>query len=189
MANVYVFNLSENPIIMLNINNKPATTVVSGTATPISATNPIGGWGAGEPYQPVGISVPRSPYPSNLNPNAAFSQAGPPNPANEVSVIWGNSAQSFQFNIQMKGQNDPLNEDYLLYIATSQAILFDEFGTSIFTIPNPAAAAAAAAFAQQVAMVSLNSSSSKASSKASKKSSQASKASKKSSQKKGGSAK
>lgn len=173
MANVYVFNLSENPIIMLNINNKPATTMVSGAATPISASNPIAGWGGGEPYQPVGISVPRSPLPSNLNPSAAFSQAGPPNPSNQVSVIWGNSGQNFQFNIQMKGQNDPLNEDFLLYIATSQAILFDQFGTAVFPpFVNPTAAAAAAAFAQQVAMVGQKRSSPKAgkgSSKGSKK--------------------
>jgi len=136
MANVYVFNLSQQPIFRLMVNGIPATSLVSGVATPISMTNPLAGWSTVAPtnYQPNGIPIPRSPLPENDNPNPAFSQVT----VNQILAEWEGGNQLVQFNVDMSDLNPPINEDYLLYIAVTQSILFDQFGTTVYTYPTPA---------------------------------------------------
>ena len=137
MSNIFIFNLSANPIVVLHINGNP----INVGTTAISAANPLPGWSttAAKHYQPNGAPVSRSPDSPTSSGNIGkpvFSQKTP----NEVFVEWGVSNQTSQFRVDMQKlptPNDPLNEDFLLYIAIKQSVLFDEYGTAQAYYPPP----------------------------------------------------
>lgn len=138
-GNVYIFNLSGNNINILEINGVPANITAAGGTNPVSKANPLTNWGTTAPYQPNGLPVPRSPLPADTNPNPAFADR---DPTNTVHVIWDTSSVHFDFSLSMMGRDQSLREDFLLYISTTQAILFDMYGTSLQTITNPKASSA-----------------------------------------------
>jgi hypothetical protein len=119
MPDIYIFNLSGASIAKIAINSLS----VSGV--------PLKGWGPALPYEPVSLGVPRSSIPANLNPNPAFSQA-PEGGANLVYIAWANN-NYVTFTVLPSLLETQILEDYLLYVAPSQSILFDQFGTWVQT--------------------------------------------------------
>jgi hypothetical protein len=115
MPDVYIFNLSGANITKITINS-------------VSVPNmPLKGWGPAVPYEPLSVVVPRSSLPANQNPNPAFSQSGAAG-ANVVYVTWANN-NYVNFTVLPSLLETQILEDYLLYVAPAQSILFDQFGT------------------------------------------------------------
>ena len=108
-GNVYVFNSTSEAVGTLTGNGA--------SMGGIAAWQPAGG---GQPYAPEGIVVPRV---ISSDEGAGFTGAD-----NAVQVGWAMANASFNINIPMPPEGPSLQNDLVLYLTFSLAILEDSIG-------------------------------------------------------------